>query len=109
MRRLTPQEKKRLSYRRDCRYAYGNSPQAARKSVPWRKALRNRANRHYQNQQLVHLGQRPDETLADAVESLSHRRPPKEWKKHADAPLGEVVKKKLENREVMQTQGGRCA
>jgi hypothetical protein len=109
MARRTPQEKKRLSYQRDCRYDYGNSPQAARKSVPWRKALRNRANRRYRNQQLAHLGLKPDETLADAVESRMNHRAPSLWTKHPDRPLGEVIQKKLEDREVMRTQGGRHA
>ena len=109
MTRRTPQEKKRLSYERDCRYNYGNSPQAARRCVPLRKALRNRANRHYQNQQLVHLGQKPDQTLVDEVETLIQRRPPKDWRKDPDAPLGEVLQRKHERRALLQTEEGRRA
>lgn len=110
MRRLTPQEKKRLSYERDRRNTYGEAPHAARKGIPLRRALRNRANRHYQNQQLAHLGQQtPDQDQADALESLIHHRAPNNWRKSPDEPLGEVIRRKLRARELMLTQGGRSA
>jgi hypothetical protein len=107
--RRTPQEKKKLSYERDRRNCYGESPHAARKSIPLRKALRNRANRHYQNQQLDFPPQTLDQDLANTLESQIHHRAPKEWKKHPDAPLKEIIDKKLKEREVMRTQGGRRA
>jgi hypothetical protein len=109
MKRRTPQEKKRLSYERDRRNCYGEAPHAARKSIPLRKALRNRANRHSQNQQLSYHGPAPDENLADELESRIHHRMPKEWEKHRDAQLGEVVAEKLRNRILMQKHGGRRA
>jgi len=52
MKKLTPQEKKELSYERDRRNVYGRSPHASRKAIPLHKALRNRANRHLENQQV---------------------------------------------------------
>lgn len=109
MKRRTPQEKKSLSYERDRRNCYGNAPHAARKAIPLRKALRNRANRHRQNQPLKYVGPMPDVALADEIESLLYHRPPCEWKKYPDAPLSEVIAKKLSDREVMRTQGGRMA
>jgi hypothetical protein len=109
MKRLTPQEKKRLSYARDRRNTYGEAPHAARKGIPLRKALRNRANRHYQNQQLARPGPTPDQDRAEALESLMYHRAPNKWKKTPDTPLGEVLKMKQQDREVMQTQGGRRA
>ncbi|HEV7903869.1 MAG TPA: hypothetical protein VGO96_08515 [Pyrinomonadaceae bacterium] len=109
MRRLTPQEKKRLSYERDRRNTYGEAPHAARKGIPLRKALRNRANRHYQNQHLAHLGGTPDQEQAETLESLIHHRAPNNWKKFADEPLGKVIRRKLRARELMLTQGGRRA
>jgi hypothetical protein len=108
--RQTPQEKKRLSYERDRRNCYGESPHAARKSIPLRKALRNRANRHYQNQPLKQLaGHAPDTESCDSAESQVYHRAPNDWRKHPDAPLGEIVAGKVERREMMRIQGGRRA
>ena len=101
MKKLTPQEKKELSYERDRRNVYGNAPHAARKCIPLRKAQRNRANRHSQNQQIKYQGPAPDQELAEDLESLIHHRAPKEWEKYPDAPLREVVAKKSTNRAVM--------
>jgi hypothetical protein len=109
MKRRTPQEKKALSYERDRRNTYGNSPHAARKSIPLRKALRNRANRHLQNQQLRYSGPAPGEPLADEFESQMYRRAPRVWRKDADSPLGEVVAKKVERRAYLHERGGRAA
>lgn len=109
MRRRTPQEKKRLSYERDRRNVYGEAPHAARKWIPRRKALRNRADRHQQNQQLSYTGPTPTEEAADELESLVYHRPPNEWEKYRDAPLGEVVAEKRRLREIMRTRGGRGA
>jgi hypothetical protein len=105
----TPQEKKRLSYARDRRNVYGEAPHAARKNIPLKKALRNRANRHYANQQLMYEGVGFDEELADAIESRIKRKAPHEWEKFPDAPLGEVVPRKSRNRAIMQEHGGRKA
>jgi len=108
-RQRTPQEKKQLSYERDRRNCYGESPHAARKSIPLRKALRNRADRHYQDQQLNLPPHAADYDLGDAVESRIYHQAPDEWRKHPDAPLKEVLSRKLEGREIMWTQGGRRA
>jgi hypothetical protein len=109
MKKLTPQEKKELSYERDRRNVYGNAPHAARKLIPLRKAQRNRANRHSQNQELKYQGPAPDPDLADELESLIHQRAPKEWEKYPDAPLREVIAKKSRARAIMRKQGGRSA
>ena len=109
MKRRTPQEKKELSYERDRRNCYGESPHAARKSIPLRKAVRNRANRHLQNQPLNITGCSVSEELADYLESQIHHHSPARWEKHPDAPLKEIVARKREEREIMQTQGGRNA
>jgi hypothetical protein len=109
MKQRTPQEKKKLSYERDRRNCYGESPHGARKSIPLRKALRNRANRHSQNQQLIITGLSVNEEMADQLESQMHHRAPINWKKFPDSPLKEVLTKKLEEREIMRTEGGRRA
>jgi hypothetical protein len=106
----TPQEKKRLSYERDRRNNYSESPHAARKSIPLRKALASRSNRHFQDQQLKPLkGCAPDEEQADFVESQIYHRPPNDWKKSPDVPLAEIVVRKKQERAVMRTRGGRRA
>jgi hypothetical protein len=109
MKKLTPQEKKELSYERDRRNVYGRSPHASRKAIPLHKALRNRANRHLENQQVDYLGPALDEDFADELESLIHHRAPKEWEKYPDTPLREVVAKKSKDRAVMRKHGGRKA
>src|SRR5215470_10705939 len=109
MTKRTPQEKKMLSYSRDRRNVYGEAPHAARKNVPLRKALRNRANRHYANQQLEYQGTGFDESLADEVESRTRHRAPQTWEKFRDAPLGEVLARKIRKRAITQKHGGRDA
>ena len=109
MKRKSPQEKKKLSYERDRRNCYGEAPHAARKSIPLRKALRNRANRHYQNQQLNYQGPIPDEDFVDELELMIYHRVPQEWEKYPDAPLCEVVAKKSRERDIMRKHGGRKA
>jgi len=51
--------KKELSDKCDRRNVYGETPHAARKNISLRKAMRNRANRHYENQQLAYTGAGP--------------------------------------------------
>ena len=109
MKRKTPQEKKQISYERDRRNVYGEAPHAARKAIPLRKALRNRANRHVANQSVDYQGPAPDEDLADELESRVHHRVPQEWEKYPDAPLGEVIANKSRKRKIMREHGGREA
>ena len=109
MKKLTPQEKKALSYARDRRNVYGEAPHAARKSIPLRKAKRNRANRHYADQQLAYPGTGFDEALADEVESRMKHKVPNDWGKYPDAALREVIAKKSRERAAMRTYGGRSA
>ena len=109
VKKRTPQEKKKLSYERDRRNVYGRSPHASRKAIPLHKALRNRANRHHENQQVGYQGPVPDADLTDKLESLLLKRAPKEWEKYPDAPLGKVIAKKSKDRAVMRKHGGRRA
>jgi hypothetical protein len=109
MKQRTPQEKKELSYKKDRRNVYGNAPHAARKRIPLRKAIRNRANRHVANQSLAYQGPAPDEDQADEMESQMKHRIPHQWEKYPDAPLGEVIAKKSRRRKIMRENGGREA
>jgi hypothetical protein len=109
MRKRSPQEKKKLSYERDRRNVYGNSPQAARKAIPLRKALRNRANRHLANQEVSLQTPMPSESVGEGIEAQLNLKAPKEWKKDPDAPLGEVIAQKSRDRKLMREKGGREA
>jgi len=107
MKKRTPQEKKKLSYERDRRNVYGESPHAARKAIPLHKALRNRANRHGANKEINYRGPTPEVDLADELESRIYHRAPQEWEKYPDAPLGEVVDKKSRKRDHAETRWAR--
>jgi hypothetical protein len=91
MRRRTPQEKKRSSLEKDRRNVYGEAPHAARKSIPLRKKLRNRANRHAQEAVLPSQPMTLDADQADEIESSLHHKAPQVWEKYPDAPLAEVL------------------
>jgi hypothetical protein len=109
MRKKTPQEKKQLSYEKDRRNCYGESPHGARKSIPKRKRLRNRANRKYQEQQLAITSLKLDDDLAEQIDSRLYQKAPKVWSKVADAPLKKVIGHKLQRRLGLEKQGGRRA
>ena len=89
--RRSPQEEKALSYARDCRYAYGNNSKAARKSVPRRKRMVNKANRHADQQYLAEARGPVDAYWADQVEERLRSRHPMFWRKVPDMPLGRVL------------------
>ena len=109
MRKKTPQEKKQLSYKKDRRNCYGESPHGARKSIPKRKRLRNRANRKYQEQQLAITSLKLDDDLAEQTESRLYQKAPKVWSKVADAPLKKMIEHKQQRRLRLEKQGGRRA
>jgi hypothetical protein len=96
----SPQEKKALSLKKDCRNTYGNNQKAARKSIPLRKAIESRRTRHKDNQALALLD-RVDEALADLTESSIrndvHRAGG--WRKGPDEPLGAVIERANVQRE----------
>jgi len=105
--KMTPQEKKRLSYEKDRRNAYGESPHSARRSIPQRKAFRNRANRHRQELALRQPPPRLDDELADRIESEVFHYAPEFWKKWPDRPLGLVVGLALRGRRRFEAAGRR--
>jgi hypothetical protein len=92
--RRTPQEKKSLSLAKDRRNVYGEAPHGARKSIPLRKKLRNRANRHNQESQLPSGPVPLDADEADEIESSILGKAPRVWNKIPDAPLSGVVANK---------------
>jgi hypothetical protein len=98
--RRTPQEKKLLSYEKDCRNTYGERGSHSRYAITLRKAINRRTDRHRVNQLLQNV----ESDLVGSLEQaelkvkvvVKHS-----WRKYADCPLGEVVKRKLERREKM--------
>ena len=85
--RRNPQEKTQLSYEKDRRNNHGESPHRSRRSIPRRKAFRNRANRHRQNLALRQMPARLDDNLADQIEADVFHYAPKVWNKIPDKPL----------------------
>jgi hypothetical protein len=96
--RKTPQRKKRESYARDRRNTYGENAKASRKNIPRRKATDRRALRRVAKQALSATAAREDPEIADALEArLEHKRR-RGFVKSPDAPLGEVVERKMKRR-----------
>lgn len=98
--RKSPQEKKALSLKRDRRNTFGESPHAARKSIPLRKAKENRRVRHENNQALARADQLDDATL-DLVESSARQNIARTggWKKSPDEPLAIAIERSAARRE----------
>ena len=81
---MTPQEKKRLSLKKDCRNTYGENDKSSRKSIRFRKRWVNRSYRREINQAV-------DSIAADEIQTKTEEVRRKEWKKCSDTPLGEKI------------------
>lgn len=99
MKRKTPQEKKILSYAKDCRNNYHANDKALRKIIPLRKAGVNRVYRKKVNEVLQQIGGDVDLEKASLLEGEARSVKREDWKKCNDEPLGNVVERKLERRE----------
>jgi hypothetical protein len=91
VRRRSPQEKKALSYARDCRNVYGENDKSSRTIIRRNKRFPHRANRRHDGQALtVCLGApAPDVDEAAEVRIRGWRRA--SWRKWPDLPLGLVL------------------
>jgi hypothetical protein len=89
---LTPQQKKQLSYERDCRNGYGENSKSSRKNIPLRRARKHRQYRHA-IKQAVATAIDPD--TAD-IAAKSVRRD--SWQKVSDIRLAEHVKRQAKKR-----------
>jgi hypothetical protein len=90
----TPQEKKRLSYAKDCRNTYGESDKGSRKSIKRNKAFSSRRFRHAVAQALLNeIKSNDSDLLQKTVQKLTRSK----WRKVSDTSLGEVVKEKVES------------
>jgi len=101
----SPIEKKRLSLSRDRRNAFGESPHAARKSIPKRKAMEHQRERHAANQALGKvLGYSSDEALESIEGEVAVRSKSKRlagFKKMPDQPLAQAIKRKQSKRAAL--------
>lgn len=87
----SPQDKKRLSYERDRRNAFGENSKSSRKNISRQKAIVNRQNRREVSRQLWQMD-------VETGESERRLRAPKRWHKRADVPLKQHVFMRLERR-----------
>jgi hypothetical protein len=89
--RLTPQEKKALSYARDRRNTYGEPIKAARRNIPRRKKIVNRVNRRVDRGRLLLAAGQLDFDRAEVAEEQMAARSRASWQKSPDTPLGVVL------------------
>ncbi len=94
----TPQEKKALSYAKDCRNCYGESDKGSRKSIRRNKTFPNRAFRKNVNDVLHAAIGEVDLKKAETIDVKAKQIKRRKWKKWSDRPLGEVVKGTVEDR-----------
>jgi hypothetical protein len=101
-------EKKALSLKRDRRNVYGENPQASRKGIRRGKQRSHMEERRSIREILSHLRERAEESDAIEADVLTKtavvRSKQKGFKKTPDRPLGEVIKRKLAQREQAQSR-----
>jgi hypothetical protein len=97
----TPQEKKRLSLKKDRRNAYGENDKSSRKTIPRSKARSHRKVRRKVNEELQHtlsMEEVQADVLMSELSQLSVEKTAKRtWRKWPDKPLGEILKGKTKN------------
>ncbi|GAA2729565.1 hypothetical protein [Actinocorallia aurantiaca] len=98
MSRRSPQEKKRLSYARDRRNAYGENDKSSRSAVRLNKRFPQRSNRHRARQDLRAAIGVLDPEHASLAETVLLSRRPKTWRKVPDRPLGDHLEAGLARR-----------
>jgi hypothetical protein len=92
----TPQEKKRLSLKKDRRNTYGENSKSSRTGIPLQKAKAHRSDRHRQDLLLQNLPDPKNEDALVALENSVKGQAPSPWRKHPDTPLGEVLDRQTE-------------
>ena len=101
----SPIEKKRISLARDRRNVFGESPHAARRNIPKRKAMERQRERHAANQALGKvLGQSNDELrefIEGEVAARSKSKRLAAFRKKPDQPLAQVIKRKQVKRAAL--------
>jgi hypothetical protein len=98
----SPSEKKRISLMKDRRNVYGECPTSSRKNISRGKQRGHMEVRRAANEELRALRGKPVEPEVDEIESLAKDRilalARASFKKVPDAPLGEVLTRKMKRR-----------
>ncbi|MEW6129676.1 MAG: hypothetical protein AB1757_21730 [Acidobacteriota bacterium] len=94
----TPQEKKALSYEKDCRNAYGENDKGSRRSIRRNKQAVNRSNRHTVNQKVSQIVDAPLLEVREELQDAARSKQLKVWKKYPDQPLGDYVHNRMARR-----------
>ncbi|MFO1251395.1 MAG: hypothetical protein U1E77_09750 [Inhella sp.] len=89
--KMTPQQKKRLSYKKDRRNTFGENSKASRKGIPLAKARSIRSERHAQDYALAQASHTADPDQLDNIENAVRSTDPRDWRKSPDKPLGQVL------------------
>lgn len=95
----SPDEKKRKSYERDCRNAYGENSKASRKNIPRSKQRGHMVERHAVAESLRGLSESPSSEEIESIESetkiKSKLKRLSAFKKSPDKPLGEYLERRI--------------
>jgi hypothetical protein len=108
-RRKSPQQKKRESYLKDRRNAYGENSKSSRKNVPRKKRAAARVNRHAVNSVMTGVAGPLDEDAAEEMESRVRSQPEGGAAKSPDRPLGQHLIGRLRRRVRLKMHGGEVA
>src|SRR6478672_567444 len=96
----SPQEKKLLSYKKDCRNTYGERGSHSRHAIAANRSFHHRAYRHQINQ-ILHSNKIQQADVLEEVDievKSTLKSDWCKWCKRSDEPLGEVIQRKLEER-----------
>ncbi|MBK8477133.1 MAG: hypothetical protein IPL39_12795 [Opitutaceae bacterium] len=96
MAKLTPQEKKGLSYEKDRRNRFGQHAKAARKLIPLRKAKARRVSRHTASRIAAVALTDKDGSAVEKAEGRASAANRARWAKDPDSTLAEAIGGKRE-------------
>lgn len=102
--RRTPQDKKKLSYERDRRNTYGERGANSRFAIRASKDSIERSRRHSEKQTLRRsaIARTEDDLVSVEASVRSLPAAKKRFHKSPDSPLGAVVQRKLDRRELQR-------
>jgi hypothetical protein len=95
----SPQEKKLLSYKKDCRNTYGERGSHSRHAITAHKERDRRAFRH-QTKQILNQAESTETDILEFVDNEVKSVRASSWRKWSDTPLGEVFISDLELRQI---------
>ena len=101
MARKSPQEKKKLSYKKDRRNRYGENTKSSRKTIPRRKAGENRRYRRALRRGLA------EAEFGVAVPASAARIRKSGWRKMPDTPLNRAIERQRAKRDELKGRKSR--